>query len=93
MKKLLQKILDEVQKDKPDLSYIRGMIETMMDMEDEPKALNIINGTSTYPQYPMTSLGVAGSNEDPAKMAVQMAEAGFVKGVAPMTTETNTILN
>lgn len=87
MKKLLQKILDEVQKDKPDLSYIRGMIETMMDM-DEPSqgTLTFTNGNYVPPIGHVAPVSVA-------EQAAQMAEAGFVKGVVPMETETNIVLN
>ena len=38
MKKTIKKVLDELAKDKPDLSYIRGMLEVLMD-EDEPKPI------------------------------------------------------
>lgn len=30
-RKLLQKVIDELLKDKPDLSYIRGIVETMLE--------------------------------------------------------------
>lgn len=30
-RKTLQKVIEELKKDKPDLSYIRGMLETMVD--------------------------------------------------------------
>jgi hypothetical protein len=36
-KKLLQKVIDELVKDKPDLSYIRGIVETMIESLPEEK--------------------------------------------------------
>ena len=40
MKKILSKILDEINKDAPRLDYIRGLIEASIE-EDEPKDTNI----------------------------------------------------
>lgn len=34
MKKTIKKVLEELAKDKPDLSYIRGMLEVLIDGED-----------------------------------------------------------
>ncbi len=33
-KKTIKKVLDELAKEKPDLSYIRGMLEVLMDEDD-----------------------------------------------------------
>ena len=51
-KKLLQKVIDELLKDEPDLSYIRGIVETMYEsIEDErpytPSANEIATKIST----------------------------------------------
>lgn len=36
MKKILQKVLSELQKDKPDLSYIRGLLEGLVEEDSTP---------------------------------------------------------
>lgn len=36
MKKTLQKVLDELKKDTPDISYIRGILETLLENEESP---------------------------------------------------------
>lgn len=38
-RKLLQKIIDELKKDKPDLSYIRGILETMIESLPDDKVI------------------------------------------------------
>ena len=51
-KKLLLKILDELNKDKPDISYIKGILETML-VADEPVSLPINPITPhTVPAWP-----------------------------------------
>jgi hypothetical protein len=34
MKRTIKKVLDELTKEKPDLSYIRGMLEVLVDSEE-----------------------------------------------------------
>jgi hypothetical protein len=34
--KIIQKCLTELSKDAPDLSYVRGILETLIDMDAEP---------------------------------------------------------
>lgn len=34
-KKILQKVVDELKKDSPDLPYIRGILETLIDMDSD----------------------------------------------------------
>lgn len=36
MKKTIKKVLDELAKDKPDLSYMRGLLEGLYDEEEKP---------------------------------------------------------
>lgn len=36
MKKTIQKVLNELKADKPDLSYIRGLLEGLVDDEEKP---------------------------------------------------------
>jgi hypothetical protein len=33
--KILNKVLEELKKDKPDLSYIRGMVETLLSFDNQ----------------------------------------------------------
>ncbi len=49
MKKIINKVLEEIKKEKPDLGYVRGLLEAMVD--DEP-TIYISPTTSTYVQTP-----------------------------------------
>lgn len=49
-RKLLQKVIDELLKDKPDLSYIRGIVETMI--ESLPEVEHIHDDKSFVPVFP-----------------------------------------
>ncbi len=42
MKKTIKKVLDELAKDKPDLSYIRGLLEVLIDDDDIPNYSAIV---------------------------------------------------
>lgn len=44
--RVLQKCLDELKKEKPDMSYIRGMLETLVEMGEE-HIVNIDGGSTT----------------------------------------------
>lgn len=39
MKKIIKKVLDELAKDKPDLSYMRGLLEGLVEEEEQPKII------------------------------------------------------
>ena len=53
-KKTLQKVLDELKKDAPDISYVRGILETLLDT-DEPVSLPI--APNVVPVWPGTPSG------------------------------------
>lgn len=38
--KIIQKALDELKSEKPDLSYVRGMLETLVEMQELPQIVD-----------------------------------------------------
>ncbi len=66
-KKTLNKVLVELKKDTPDLSYIRGLLEVLVDSDDEPMerssvaerpAVNgkVVGSTPTAPADPEAAI-------------------------------------
>ena len=47
--KILNKVLDELNKEAPDISYLRGMIETLLSLEDKPLTLPGSGGAVSGP--------------------------------------------
>lgn len=84
--KLLQKAIDELKSDKPDLSYLRGMLETLMEMQEVhmPIPGSIMNFQSAA-SIPNT--------QSAAEIAASMAESGFVKGTNPGVTQHAPVIN
>lgn len=92
-KKLLQKVIDELKAEKPSLPYVLGMLETMMEMNDErtvPMGAIIGNGGFGIPNANVTS---APQNLSAAEQAAALADQGFIKGTKPGVVESNIILN
>ena len=90
-KKTIQKVIDELKNEKPDLSYIRGILETLMD--SEPHDTNVYSGS--YMQIPIKSSVSVNENQNltAAEQAAALAEAGFIKGTNPGTiSETNIVI-
>lgn len=88
-KKIIQKVLDELQKEIPKLDYIRGILETLIDSEDEPKSY--ISRSALEPAG-LPIINTIHPNLTSAEQAVLMAEQGFVKGTKPGVAESNIIL-
>lgn len=93
-KKLLQKVIDALNQKSPDLSYIRGMLETMMEMQD---GLSFTNGThnSNSKLYSNDNIPVVEveNSLSPAENAALIAEKGFIKGTKPGVTEIAPIIS
>jgi hypothetical protein len=49
--KILQKVLEELQKNKPRLDYVRGMIESLVDMDDKPLNISHTSGPVATPNF------------------------------------------
>lgn len=87
---ILQKCLAELQKETPDLSYIRGMLETLIDMQPNTASVNpwptVDNGTintsienvykGSYPSL-VNSVASQGIPDTPEGMAVEAALASL----------------
>ena len=74
-RKLLQKVIDELLKDKPDLSYIRGIVETMLEsLPDENKIDPIIKSLcdGIKPIFPLSEVT---SSHDEGSMLDTQAKA------------------
>lgn len=68
--KILNKVLDELNKEAPDISYLRGMIETLLSLEDKPSTLPGSSGTVSIPYVstpyvPAETTPVAGLGRTP----------------------------
>jgi len=85
-RKTIQKVIDELQKEKPDLSYIRGILETLMETLEAPTGTtytapiyvppyNTVNNTAPnviYEKVDSTNLADEGAVMD-AEAAARMA--------------------
>lgn len=100
---VIQKCITELQKESPDLSYLRGMLETLLDMQSDPwqripvdNSTTHINASSISPgAFP--SLGKVVTADSPEGMAVEAALASLGSNVKPnlnsLTLEKNITLN
>lgn len=74
---ILSKAIEELKKDKPDLSYLRGMLETLMEMQTPAqiateKLKEVISNTSVLmPFTPSTSLNEASVLDARARQAIE----------------------
>ena len=76
---ILKKCLDELNKETPDISYIRGMIETLSEMNNEtipannytpsPVATPKVETISTQPEEVPESYGAGSYVEQPGPVA------------------------
>lgn len=97
---ILKKCLLELEKENPDLSYIKGMLETLVDMNDSSGAKAVRDDSYT------TSRGMLGGNalvpnrieddemteeEKAVAEAMGLVQAGF--SPKPGVMEQNTVLN
>lgn len=81
--KIISKCLDELAKDSPDLSYIRGMLETLVEISSDPwdripkdNGIVHVNYDKTIPSgFP--SLGTTSSTASPEAQAVEDALASL----------------
>lgn len=101
---ILNKCITELNKDNVDLSYLRGMLETLLEMQDSatlnPPAREIYGGLSSLGQKLVSGsnfppMGKIVSNDSPAGLAVEEAInaiAGMPKPKVGIQ-EKNTILN
>ncbi len=104
---ILEKVIAELKNEKPDLSYIRGMIETLLEMQ--PKAVGLL-GMSTGTSYASVTgpaLKPSGTppfgdstlvkpvDNSPSAQAVDaaLASIGAMPTPKPGVMEKNTILN
>lgn len=99
---VIQKCITELQKESPDLSYLRGMLETLLEMQDKPYSLG--TAANVYPtkyeaitasSFPPT--GKLVTADSPEGMAVEAALAGLTGMPQPnlgsLTIEKNITLN
>lgn len=63
--KILNKVLDELNKEAPDISYLRGMVETLLSLEDKPLTLPGSSGTVSIPYVSTQITPVAGLGRTP----------------------------
>lgn len=77
--KLLQKAIDELKSDKPDLSYLRGMLETMMDMQSGSNFVSQSVPNTIISNQPVSQE----TTKTAAEIAASIAESGFIKGTNP----------
>ncbi len=102
MIKILNKVLEELKKDKADLSYIRGMVETLLEMDGQQKPAptftynppiimpgqNTPAGPNIYPN--ITSTAISPKIDEAAVMDAQArASLATVKALADASTETS----
>ncbi len=82
MKRTLQKVLDELKKDKPDISYVRGMLEVLV--EDEtivtapsfPSSASITSPSAVMPVLATVKLdGDAGVLDSMAHASIERVKA------------------
>lgn len=91
---ILKKCIAELQKETPDLSYLRGMLETLLEMQGSdsststPTSANIFDGMGTYytnalnPSMPSMQPLAGSIDKSPEGMAVDAALASL-QGVKP----------
>lgn len=77
MKKTIKKVLDELVKDKPDLSYIRGMLEVLIDEGDERSVEKFLPGYEFHVEKYRPSQSVDEKVLDEGSMLDSMAKASL----------------
>ncbi len=73
---ILNKCIEELKKDTPDLSYLRGMLETLMEMQNEPLVTKVYKDLITPTAYkttpvPATNLDEAAILDARARQAIE----------------------
>lgn len=106
--KILQKCIDALSTTEPDLSYIRGMLETLLELTEKPleNKANFADGSIVSPRnttlspdhgsFPPTGKVVNVSDMSPEEQAAHAALNMIVPGMKspiPAVVETNIILN
>lgn len=86
MIKILERVLNELKTDKPDISYIRGMVETLIDTQVEPvnamARSSVVESSTVNRVVPGSNPGVPASKEndvlgDPARALDAIAAANL----------------
>lgn len=104
---ILLKCIEELKKDAPDLSYLRGMLETLSELEganqirDWPKPDNssMDMNVGNYVSMPKTSYlalakTVSADSDEGRAVEAALASLGGVKpNLSSLTLESNTVLN
>lgn len=83
MKKTIKKVLDELQKDKPDLSYIRGLLEGLVDEEVQPLPPALNPGAIWTGSYQPVSMGAGGV----PTLTSSMDESAILDNIAKVNLE------
>jgi len=60
-RKTLQKVIEELKKDKPDLSYVRGILETIVD--SLPEDYKLIPTMNNFPGPTLQDVAIPTDNE------------------------------
>ncbi len=81
--KILTKCIDALKGDKPDLSYVRGMLETLVEMQ--PGEITYSSKQVITPNSPILPTFIP-QTIDEASMLDGMAKAAIAKGI-PTATE------
>jgi len=103
-KKLLQKCIDELGKTDVDLSYLRGILETLVEIEPEAQTSVVTSAFLPKPQAQAFGAVVPGGvakmqpvdSLSPEEQAVMAAMDSLQSGITPggsVVTETNINLN
>ena len=61
---ILSKCIEELKKEKPDLSYLRGMLETLVTVQDAMKVPEFL----THPSLHKTAMTVANEMKTPVRV-------------------------
>lgn len=64
-RRLLQKVLDNLSQEKPDISYVRGILETIIESLPEDKMIPLFTGGTGTPNVFVSTNTVGSSYPDP----------------------------
>lgn len=83
--KILTKVLEELNKDKPDISYVKGMIETLVSLEEVTTVGSTIIHANTIP----SNRAIADVSLDEAAILDAQAKASLetIKALSEKSTE------
>lgn len=86
MNSVIQKCVDELAKDNPRLDYVRGMLDTLLSMNESPRAADTIAATSSIGPNRVVPV-VTVTDEGSALDAVATFSVDKIKALADKSTE------